>query len=97
MTNEPVRITDKVGVLGIDATDYGDRETHQTTINTELLADAADIIATLGWDQVDVITVESSESADNPMLVLRPPHESVCGGEQAGIAITPRTEKGRNK
>jgi len=53
-----------------------------------------ELLDTLGWDQVDVCTVES-EQTDYPMLLLRPPTDSIFGGEQAGIALTPKTEKGR--
>ena len=91
------RITDQVGVVGIDATDYPDEQTeHVTTLNSEYLMQGLEILDTLGWKQVDVCTVkDESGMADHPMLVLRPPTESLFGGEQAGIAITPRTERGR--
>lgn len=40
------------------------------------------------WDALESASVDT-------MLVLRPPTESLFGGEQAGIAITPRTRNGR--
>jgi hypothetical protein len=97
MTDE-TRLTDKIGIVGLDGTDYGELETHQTTVDTDILKQGIELLDTLGWDQVDVVTVESGndDNADYPLLVLRPPHESLFSGDQAGIAMTPRTEKGRN-
>jgi hypothetical protein len=94
--SESVRLTDKIGVVGIDGTDYGEYEEHQTTIDTEILKQGIELLDTLGWEQVDVCTVSTpNEQADYPMLMLKPPHESLISGDQAGIAITPRTEEGR--
>lgn len=97
MTDE-TRLTDKVGVIGIDATDYDDLENHQTTVSVSLLRQGLDLIDTLGWDQVDVITVDPmDDKADYPMLILRPPSDALFGPDgQAGIAITPKTEQGRD-
>jgi len=95
--SESVRLTDKVGIVGLDGTDYGEYEKHQTTINTDILKQGIELLETLGWEQVDVCTVTTpNEQTDYPMLMLKPPHESLFSGDQAGIAITPRTEKGRN-
>lgn len=88
-----VRVTDKVGVVGLDGTDYPNAE-RVTTLQTELLMQGIEILDTLGWNEVDVCKVGGP---DNPMMVLRPPRDSLFGGEQAGIAITPRTDKGREK
>jgi hypothetical protein len=97
MTDE-TRLTDKVGVIAVDATDYGELENHQTTISTGLLRQGLDLIETLGWEQVDVITVAPmDDNADYPMLILRPPRDALFGPDgQAGIAITPKTEQGRD-
>jgi len=92
---EVTRVTDKVGIVGIDATAYGEYGNHETTIDTEILKQGLELLETLGWDQVDVCTVDSDGVSDYPLLVLRPPHESLFSGDQAGIAITPVTEKGR--
>jgi len=98
MTDE-IRLTDKVGVIAIDATDYGELESHETTVSVDMLKQGLELIETLGWDQVDIRTVETNnDSPDYPLLVLRPPSEALFGGSgQAGIAITPRTEKGRKR
>jgi len=88
-----VRVTDKIGIVGLDGTDYPNAE-QVTTIKTEILMQGIEILDTLGWKEVDVCTVEGD---GHPMLVLRPPMDSLFGGEQAGIAITPRTEQGREK
>jgi len=96
MTN-PVRLTDRVGVIGLDGTEYGELGERQTTIDTEILQQGIELLDTLGWNQVDVCTVAGANETDNPMLVLRPPRDSLFSGEQAGIAITPRTDQGRNK
>lgn len=95
---DPVRLTDRVGVIGLDGTEYNELGERQTTIDTEILQQGIELLDTLGWNQVDVCTVAgANENTDNPMLVLRPPRESLFSGEQAGIAITPRTDQGRNK
>jgi len=96
MTN-PVRLTDRVGVIGLDGAEYGELGERQTTIDTEILKQGIELLDTLGWNQVDVCTVAGDDKTDNPMLVLRPPRESLFSGEQAGIAITPRTDQGRGK
>jgi hypothetical protein len=95
--NDVTRLTDPVGVIGIDATDYGEDESHETTVDVSLLKQGLEVIETLGWDQVDVRTVQpNGDVADYPLLVLRPPEDSFFGAEgQAGIAIAPRTEQGR--
>lgn len=97
--DEPTRLTDKVGIIGIDATDYGELEEQQTTVAVDLLRQALDLIDTLGWEQVDVLTVEptTDDPDDQPMVILRPPHSALFGPAdgQAGIAVTPRTEQGR--
>jgi hypothetical protein len=93
-----VRITDKIGVVGLDATDYPEEQTERvTSLNTKYLLQGLEILETLGWSQVDVCLVEpyDDDEADNPALVLRPPTDSFFGGKQAGIAITPVTDKGR--
>lgn len=94
MSNESKRLMDKVGVMGLDDTEYPQEE-HITTIDVEYLKSAMVILDELGWTQIDVCAIPSEE-ADYPMLRLKPPHESFFGGENAGIAITPKTEKGRN-
>lgn len=94
---EITRLTDKVGIIGLDATDYP-QESHETTVNTDLLQQSLELIETLGWEQVDVRTVEGNGDSDYPMLILRPPQKAVFDStEQAGIAITPVTEKGRKE
>lgn len=94
MTEHPI-LTDKVGVIGLDAVEYPEHE-HITTVSVGYIKQATELLDVLGWDQVDVCSVPS-KNADYPMLVLRPPHESLFAGEQAGISITPRTKQGREK
>ena len=88
-----VRVTDKVGVVGLDGTDYPNAE-RVTTLKTELLLQGIEILDTLDWNEVDVCKVDG---AGQPAIVLRPPTDSLFAGEQAGIIITPRTEQGRGK
>jgi len=94
-----VRLTDQVGVVGIDGTDYDDEQfKHITTVKGDILLQAAEILDTLGWKEVDVTAVgRPTDDEGYPMLILRPPTDSLFGGEQAGIAVTPRTEQGRRK
>jgi hypothetical protein len=94
--SERTRLTDKVGVIGLDHTEYP-QEDHITTVNADILTSVLTILEELGWSQVDVIAADSDEgSADYPMLVLRPPTDSIFGGSQAGICVAPKTEKGRD-
>jgi hypothetical protein len=97
-TDQVVRVTDKIGVLGLDGTEYPERGEHVTTVNGNILRDALEILDTLGWDQVDVIMVDGKGEPDYPMMVLRPPEGALfaTAGPPAGIAITPLTEDGRN-
>ena len=88
-----VRITDKVGVVGIDGTDYPNAE-QVTTLKTEYLLQGIEILDTLGWNEVDVCLVDGP---NQPGVILRPPRDSLFAGEQAGIAIAARTKQGREK
>jgi len=90
---DEVRVTDKVGVVGIDGTDYPNAE-QVTTLKTKYLLQGIEILETLGWDEVDICLVDGP---DQPGIILRPPTESLFAGEQAGIAIASRTEQGREK
>jgi len=90
------RVTDKLGVVGLDTVEYPEEQTERiTTLDATNLKKALSILETLGWNEVDVCAVEPDD-VDNPMLVIKPPTKPLFAGEQAGIAITPRTEKGRN-
>ena len=96
---KPTRVTDNVGLVGIDASEYPDDQTERvTTVATDILQDSIDILDTLGWSEVDVCFVEpSDDDADQPMLMLKPPTDSLFGGEQAGIIVAPRTESGKGE
>lgn len=96
---KPTRVTDNVGLVGIDASEYPDEQTeHVTTVATDILQDGIDILDTLGWSEVDVCFVEpSDDDADYPMLMLRPPRKSLFGEEQAAICVAPRTESSRGE
>jgi len=88
-----VRVTDKVGVVGLDGTDYPNAE-QVTTLKTDYLLQGLEILDTLGWGEVDVCLVDGP---NQPGVILRPPTDSLFAGEQAGIAIAARTEQGREK
>jgi hypothetical protein len=57
--NNVIRLTDKVGVIGLDGSAY-DGE-YQTTIDADLLKQGIELLETLGWEKVDITTVESEE------------------------------------
>jgi len=92
------RLTDQIGIIGLDASPYDDHGTHHTTVDIDNLKTAFELLDVLGWDTIDVCTVESTdETPDHSLLVFRPPRESLFSGDQAGVAIAPLTDHGRQK
>jgi len=92
------QLTDKIGVVGLDATDYGDLETHETSVDLQHLKTAVELIETLGWDKLDVCLVHPPESDDEhgpdfPMLSLRTSEPLFSSG--GAVTIAPLTDKGR--
>lgn len=88
------KLMDKVGVMGLDNTNYPNEE-HLTTIETEYLKTAINVMDELGWNQLDVCYVPGK--GDYPLLRFKPPSKSLFAGENAGFSIAPRTEKGRDR
>jgi len=92
------QLTDKIGVVGPDATDYGNLETHATSVDVQHLKTAIELIETLGWEKIDVCLVEPPESDDEgdpdyPLLSLQTNEPLFSAG--GAVTIAPLTEKGR--
>jgi len=92
------QLTDKIGVVGLDATDYEHLETHETSVDLQHLKTAIELIETLGWQKLDVCLVHPPESDDEngpdfPMLSLRTSKPLFSAG--GAVTIAPLTEKGR--
>jgi hypothetical protein len=95
MTGDPTRLTDKVGVISLDATEYEHSE-YVTTVNTDELQRGLRLLDELGWDSVDIAVVPPRSDDANPLLGLQQPRESLMSGDQAAITIAPLTDKGRD-
>jgi len=92
--SEAVRVTDMIGVVGIDASDYDDVE-HVTTVDVENLQRTLTLLEELGWGSVDIGAVEGED--DYPLLVIQPPRDALFGDDQAALTVAPLTEQGRAK
>ena len=94
---ESVRLTDKIDVIALDGTDYPDAAVKRhSTVSVSVLQDALELVDTLGWETVDIITAHP-DSDDLRVVALQPPSDSPLAGEQAAITVAPLTETGREK
>ncbi|WP_199233679.1 hypothetical protein, partial [Halorubrum sp. SP9] len=57
-------LTDKLSVVGIDSTDWGDLERRETTVNVEYLKQGLELIETLDWEKVDICLVDPPNGDD---------------------------------
>ena len=91
------QVTDKAGVVAIDGTDYPEDDVKRhSTVSVSVLQDALELVDTLGWETVDIITAHP-DSDDLRVVALQPPSDSPLAGEQAAITVAPLTETGREK
>lgn len=90
--SESNRLSDPVGVIALDATEYPQEE-HVTTIDVGLLKDSMELLETLGWDKIDVNIVPSHDEPEkNPMLMFRTPQDPFFASENTGVAIAPKVD-----
>ena len=88
------QLTDKAEVVGLDATDYDDERIDRvTTVSVATLSLQLELLETLGWDTVDVVTVDPKEGqeAANPLLAFRPRADGWFS-EQAAVAAAPKSQ-----
>ena len=94
---ESVRLTDKTDVIALDGTDYPDAAVERhSTVSVSVLQNALELVDTLGWETIDIITAHPN-SDDLRVVALQPPSDSPLAGDQAAITVAPLTETGREK
>jgi hypothetical protein len=94
---ETARLTDKANIIALDASNYPeDRVTRHTTVSRSVLEQSLDLMNSLGWETIDIITADPVDD-ELPLLALQPPGDTLLAGEQAAITVAPKTEYGRKK
>lgn len=90
--DQVIRMTDRMDVVGIDASDY-DKRTYQYsgTYRVEYLQRMLELVDTLGWDEVSLGSIEPPGDSDGARLLLvTPDTEHPWTSEQASVSVAGR-------
>lgn len=90
--DDVARLSDKLNVVGIDATDYNkDVYQYNGTFKVELLQQGLDLLDSLGWEEVTCGSIVPPNDDDGGrLLLLTPDTEEPWTSEQASIGIAGR-------
>jgi hypothetical protein len=93
-------LTDKLSVVGLDSTDWGDLERRETTVDIEFLKQGLELVETLGWEKVDICLVDppngtDDSKPDNPLLALRPDDPFFGDYDNAAVVVAPISGSGQ--
>lgn len=89
--SDAVKLTDRANMVGIADADLPERT---ACFPVDRLQTALELVDTLGWETVDLYTVESSCSDPHEALALRPVG-SGWSPPQPAVVVAPFTEDGR--
>ena len=91
--DDVARVTDKLSVVGIDASDY-DEATYQYngTFRVDYLQQMLELLDTLGWDEVNLgsIVPPGGDADGARLLLVTPDCPKPWTGDQASVSLAGR-------